>query len=210
MRIFTPRLVSAIFALCIPTHSLQSADLGQHGPVWPIAEQNLLEVIFEHLRAREAAGDVDRLQQEMTDSTRAYVNRPHPVPGLISATEHRSFLFDPSITVQQDLADHQGRVFAERGQVVNPLDYSGFSKRIIVLDGDNAEQVAFALRDGDEFDTLLVIVNGSPLDLAKTHSRRFWFDQDGVIVNRFDIEALPSVITREYPYMRIEEVPVDD
>lgn len=207
---FTKRLIPVIVALCIPTWHAQSADLGQHGPVWPIAEQNLLDVIYDHLRAREAAGDVERLQQEMTDNTRAYVNRPRPVPGLTRATEPRSFLFDPSITVQQDLADHEGRVFAYRGQRVNPLEYSAFNKRIIVLDGDDADQVAYALTDGDEFDTLLVITNGSPLDLAKAHNRRFWFDQDGVIVNRFHIEALPTVITREDPYLRIEEVVLDD
>ena len=115
-----------------------------------------------------------------------------------------------SITVETDLADQNGRIFARRGTVVNPLAYSRFNKTIILFDGDDPAQVEFALSEGNELDTLLVIVSGEPLELTRINGRRFWFDQQGVITDKFQIERLPSVITRADPVMLVEEIPVED
>ncbi len=126
-------------ALVTPTHPI-AKNLGSYGETWAIEEDNLLDVIHKTLRAKEAAGDVDALQRDMTNSTKAYVNRPTPVAGVFKATKSRSFLFDPSITLDQDLKDHRGVIFAHKGQVVNPLEYSSFSKRIVMIDGDDPDR----------------------------------------------------------------------
>lgn len=146
----------------------------------------------------------------MQERTRAYVERPDTGSELPPAEEYRAFEFDPSITLNQDLADHQGRVFARAGTVVNPLAYSAFAKRIVVIDGDAEDQVRFALAEGDELDTLIVIAKGSPLALGRAHGRRFWFDQDAVMVSRFGLERLPSVIKRADPILLIEEIPTGE
>jgi conjugal transfer pilus assembly protein TraW len=188
--------------------SLHAEDFGTHGPVWEIEEPSLLDVIKSRLQEMEEAGDLSRMQQEMQDTTRAYVARPRPVVGLIKAIEERVFEIDLSITVSRDLVDHEGRVFAAAGTVINPLEYSFFNKRIVFLDGDDPAQVAFALSEGNELDTLLVLTNGAPLDLMREHGRRFYFDQDAVMVTRFQIGALPSEVTRGDRVMVVHEIPV--
>lgn len=185
-------------------------DFGTHGPVWDISEPSLLDVIKARLQEMEEAGDIARMQQEMQDTTRAYVARPRPVFGLVKAQEERSFEVDLTITVSRDLADHEGRVFARAGSVINPLHYSHFNKRIVFLDGDDPAQVAFALQEGNELDTLLVLTNGAPLELMREHGRRFYFDQDAVMVNRFQIAALPSEVMRASDVMIVREVPVGE
>jgi len=144
----------------------------------------------------------------MQDTTRAYVNRPRPVLGLINAEVAHEFEVDMSVTLNQDLMDHQGRVFARAGTVINPLDYSHFNQRIVIFDGDNPDQVAFALSKGNEIDTLLVLVNGAPLELMREHGRRFYFDQDGQMVEKFQISRLPSEVFRGNRTMIVRETPV--
>jgi len=188
----------------------QAKDFGTHGPIWEVAEPSLLEAIQSRLQAMEANGELAEMRQEMQDKTRAYVQRPRPVTGLAKAQEERVYEVDLSITVSRDIADHRGVVFARAGSVINPLHFSRFNKRIVVFDGDDDAQVEFALAEGNELDTLLVLTNGDPLALMREHGRRFYFDQDRQIVDKFGVTAVPVEITRGLETMVVREVPVGE
>lgn len=206
----TLRVTTAVFLSCAFVHAAAAKDFGRHGPMWEIAEPSILETIKERLGVMEKNGEIEAMKDEMQAKTRAYVNRPRPVEGLSKAVEPRSFSIDLSIEVKRDLTDHKGRVFARAGTRINPLHYSIFNKRIVVFDGDDPAQVAFALSEGTELDTLLVLVNGAPLELMREHQRRFYFDQDAQITTRFELRYLPSVITRGDETMIVEEIVVGD
>ncbi|WP_299775731.1 hypothetical protein, partial [uncultured Tateyamaria sp.] len=167
-----------------------------------------LDTIKQRLSDMEAEGEFDVMKKEMQDRTKAYVNRPRPVTGLGKAETYARWEVDLSITLTQDLADHNGQVFARAGTVVNPLAYSRFNKRIVIFDGDDPAQVEFALSEGDELNTLLVLMNGDPLGLMREHGRRFYFDQDSVMVDRFGIRNVPAVVQRADPFMQVEEIVV--
>lgn len=183
-------------------------NFGAYGTVFPVTEPDFLEEILSRFRAMEENGGLAQMERDMQDRTREYLERPTVANLLPAAEEYRAFYFDPAITVERDLADQNGTVFMKAGTRINPLDYSAYDKRIVVIDGDAEDQVAFALEEGDELDTLMVIAKGAPLDLMRKHGRRFWFDQDGVIVARFEIERLPTVITGAGEVLLIEEIPV--
>lgn len=183
-------------------------NFGAYGTVFPVTEPDFLEEILSRFREMEENGGLAQLEREMQARTREYLERPTVANLLPPAEEYRAFYFDPSITVDRDLADQNGTVFMQAGTRINPLDYSGYDKRIVVIDGDADDQVTFALSEGDEMDTLMVIARGAPLELMREHGRRFWFDQDGVIVARFEVERLPTVITRAGEVLLIEEVPL--
>ena len=208
-RSVTIKAVLTVCAMCaaLPVHA---RDFGTHGPVWDIEEPNLLETIQRRLGAMESSGEMAEMEREMQETTRSYVNRPRPVQGLRKVEVARTFEVDLSITVSRDLMDHQGRVFAAAGTKINPLHYSRFNQRIVLFDGDDPAQVAFALSEGNEVDTLLVLVNGAPLELMRAHARRFYFDQDAQLVTTFQIERVPSVVTRGADFMQVMEVPVSE
>lgn len=190
------------------TNPAVAKDYGTQGQLFEIVEPSLLDIIKARANAMVESGEWDQLRQDMQGTTKAYIKRPTPVSGLAKVETYREFTVDLSITVGADIADHRGQVFASKGTVINPLDYSTFSKRIVFFDGDDPAQVSYALSLGNELDTLLVLTNGAPLALTKTHGRRFWFDQGGHMVEGFGIVALPSVVSRAGPLMLVQEIPV--
>ena len=44
------------------------------------------------------------------------------------------------------------------------------------------------------------------LALMREHGRRFYFDQDAVLVKRFGVQNVPAVVQRADPFMQVEEI----
>lgn len=194
-------------ALALWAAPLAAKNYGVHGPIFEIEEQSILELLMEELRAKEEAGEIEALKQDMQDKTRAAIVRPRPVDGVLHAEESYEYLVDLSVSVERDLADHNGVVFARAGTVINPLDYMYFEKTIVMIDGDDPRQVAFAAGIGDETDSYIVMVNGNPIETSNAYGRRYWFDIDGVMSAKFNIRHVPAIIREQYPHMRVTVVP---
>lgn len=186
---------------------LGAKNFGVHGPIFEIGERSVLDVVMERLQEEEEAGAFEALKQEMRDKVRANIERPRPVAGILEAEEPYDYVVDPSVSVARDLADHNGVVFAKAGTVINPLDYMYFEKTIVMIDGDDPRQVAFAAGIGDQTNTYLVMVKGNPVETSNAYGRRFWFDIDGVMSGKFKLRHVPAIIREDYPFMRVRIVP---
>lgn len=180
-------------------------DYGQQGTVWSIAEPDLLQQIHARLMQLERTGETARLNEELKRRTVARVNRPVPVAGLVQANANRSWMFDPTITVERDIADDKGRVIIAAGTRVNPLDTVPLRAPLVFLDGDEPDQVAWALARFGRTSAKFILVKGAPLELMKARQRRFYFDQGGTLVTRFDIRAVPASVEQQGRVLRITE-----
>ena len=185
-----------------------AVDYGVFGAVFPVEEPSVLDTIMNRLTEMEGNGELAQMQQDMQDTARARINRPRPVEGMRHAEAYRHYNVDLSIILDRDLADHRGVVFARAGTRVNPLEHSRFNQRLVFIDGDDPDQVAFAVDLADREQVKIILVNGAPLELTETHQKLFYFDQGGVISARFGLTVVPSVVTRADPLMMVEEIPV--
>lgn len=186
-------LFLVLAALPVPA---AARDYGQRGTVWPVAEPDLLTQIHARLTAMESSGETARLNEELKRRTIARVNRPEPVAGLVAASATRRWHFDPTVTLERDIADDKGRVVIAAGTRVNPLDTVPLRGSLVFLDGDDAAQLAWAARkfgEGAKF----ILVRGAPLELMKARQRRFYFDQGGHLVKRFGIRAVPATVEQD-------------
>jgi conjugal transfer pilus assembly protein TraW len=185
------------------------ADLGRLGPTYPIAEPDMIEAIKAELRAKQASGELDRYQNDAVTRAKASINNPPIVAGLVRAAERRTFHFDPSVRVDESLVDHQGNVVVPAGSVVNPLDYSAFNQVLLFIDGRDADQVAYAQRMLATDPRLVkpILVAGSPPALMEASNRRVYFDQQGLLTQRFGILRVPATVRRDGNRLLIEEVP---
>jgi conjugal transfer pilus assembly protein TraW len=187
----------------------QAATVGTIGPVYPIAEKNLLELIAERLRAKERSGELGRLQQESVARATASVTSPPPVAGIRTAQVARTVYFDPSVVLEQNVVDASGKVLYPAGTRKNPLDVVSLSKSLLFFDARDPRQVLRAreLIDRSKGPVKPILVGGSYMDLMKRWKTPVYADQQGALVRKLGILAVPAFVSQEGKLLRIDEVP---
>ena len=207
MKMRTLPICATALALIVAAQA-SARDYGQQGTVWPVIEPDLLQQIHARLQRLEATGETARLNEELKRRTIARVNRPLSVSGITSASETRVWRFDPTITVERDIADDKGRVIIAAGTRVNPLDTVPLRAPLVFLDGDDPAQLAWAVQRYGTARAKLILVRGAPLELMKARQRRFYFDQGGNLVKHFGIRAVPATVEQQGRVLVITEVPI--
>ncbi len=198
--------VGALAAAALLAGKAAAKDYGQQGAVFPVIETDLLSVIQAKLTRMQSTGAMDRANRELARRTEARVRRPQRVAGISAAAASRSWSFDPTITVSEDIRDNKGRVVVPRGTRVNPLDTIGLRQRLVFLDADDPAQVAWALRTTTALNAKLILIGGSPFHAMKKAQRRFFFDQGGTLTKKFGIEAVPATVEQSGRLLKVSEI----
>jgi conjugal transfer pilus assembly protein TraW len=181
-------------------------DYGTVGTTWSIAEPDLLTIIRARLLAAQSSGALDAMNQKFVATAQASANRPHPVGGISPAQTDREWSYDPTVTIAEDIRDAKGNLIAAKGQKFNPLTRIGMAHAFAFVDGDNAEQMAWAVKQGDPDKLWIVLVDGSPIERMKEFKRRFYFDQQGVLTSKFGITHTPALLSQHGNVVDIHEV----
>lgn len=173
--------------------AVQAADLGTWGDLYPITEPDLIGTIGQRLHDMEESGELAQKQEEFKQRVIENSLRPKPVNGLAIAQENTTRLFDPSFVVDKDIADHQGTVFARKGQRVNPLDSIPFAQTLYFIDADDKRQLAwFRAQKTATLGIKVILVNGDIREATQALGTRIYFDQDGVLSKKFALTAVPA------------------
>ena len=197
-------LPAALLAVLLcPSHAL-ARDFGQRGTVFPVIERDLLEQIHSRLTQMESSGETARLNEDLKRRTIARVNRPDPVAGIVRASEARRWHFDPTITLAADIRGAKGELIHAAGTRVNPLDSVGLRADLLFLDGDDPDQLTWALKQAAN--AKLILVKGAPLELMKAGQRRFYFDQGGKLTARFGIRSVPARVRQQGRLLEVSEI----
>lgn len=177
-------------------------DYGVHGHVFPIIEQSLFEVIAEKLAKASKDGKLQAMQQQFKERAISKIMRPSTILGLKRASQNRSWTYNPSITQIEPITDHHGKIIVAAGTKVNPLDSISWGQSLILIDGDDQQQIDWAISQKGK----IVLTNGSPIELSEKLARPIYFDQGGLLTERFNIEAIPAIICQEGKLLKIREV----
>ncbi|MDP2707049.1 MAG: hypothetical protein Q8O70_06045, partial [Burkholderiales bacterium] len=130
-----------VAAAILLSFAVRAQDLGVIGPVYPIAEPSLLEVILAKLREADANGVLARRQRDAQANVKRGIEQPAPVASITKTTKARSFYYDPSIVVPYAITDADGKVIVAPGTKVNPLDTVSLSKTLLFIDARDAAQI---------------------------------------------------------------------
>ncbi|OJW46280.1 MAG: type-F conjugative transfer system protein TraW [Alphaproteobacteria bacterium 41-28] len=195
-------------AILISGVCLRADDFGTHGVIYPIEEEDPIQLIQQKLKAMEERGELERHNKELQKKTKASVERPKPVEGITRATESRVFYFNPTHVVREDLKDHLGQVFAKKGTKINPLETVSLSQNLLFFDGDDLEQKEYAQQQFNiEKEKLkLILIKGAPLVLSEEWQVPVYFDQGGLLTKKLGIKHVPALVTQEGLQLRIEEI----
>ena len=197
-------LPAALLAVLLCPAEVLARDYGQRGTVFPVIERDLLEQIHSRLTQMERSGETARLNEDLKRRTIARVNRPDPVAGIVRTSEARRWQFDPTIMLAADIRGAKGELIHAAGTRVNPLDSVGLRADLLFLDGDDPDQLAWALKQ--TVNAKLILVKGAPLELMKARQRRFYFDQGGKLTERFGIRSVPARVRQQGRLLEISEI----
>ena len=176
----------------------EAKDYGVFGEVFDIAELDLIDQIKERLQNLERNGTLKDIQQEIQREVVKNVKTPKPLMNIRNTEHPRTFEFDPTIELTVDLKDHKGKVFAKKGTKYNPLDMISFRKPLLFIDGDDANQVKWAITKMDKFKlSKITLVKGSPLELQEKLGIPIYFDQYGTLTKRIGIKQVPAIVLQD-------------
>lgn len=200
--------------------AVECKDLGNFGETFDVKERNLLEHIQTRLFQMQQDGSLETESDKINEKILSNVRSPQTVAGIKNTETERTFEYDPTIELTQDLTDHNGRVFAKKGDRFNPLEVMRLSKPLLFIDGDDEKQVKWAIAKLEDKDiqghssAKIILVKGSPLDLQKrltdvdnmTYAdqskqlqqmpalQALYFDQHGVITSKLGIQQVPAIL----------------
>lgn len=177
------------------------------GPVYPVAEPDMVVWMRERAARHFTPDRLARLEAGQREAARRYAEAP-PGINLPRTTEPTTRWFDPSITVPYDLRDPDGRLIQAAGTTVNPLAWRAMTQQLLFFDGNDEDQVRWAERRlaRGQWRVKPILVAGAPLELGRRWQRPVFFDQRGLLAGRLGIGQLPAIVRQEGKRLRIDEV----
>lgn len=177
-------------------------DLGTFGRIYPIAEKNAIE----ELKDRAAAVDWSQVfnPEKMGNAIKKYKPDILQLPPVRESEKRR---VDISYRLDIDIPDGKGGILYPAGFIFNPLEYTRYTKTIVVINGDDPVQVDWFLASDQarSFNTMLLLSDGSYYELAKKFERPVYY-ATSQIVKRLQLRAVPSVVRQSGKYLEIEEI----
>lgn len=181
--------------------------LGNYGNLWAIEEPDGVEQLTEKLKDMERSGELEQHLNRFRDDTLASIENPEPVPGIVTATFPKTYLLDPSVTVQENVMDDQGSLLVLAGTRINPLDHMNWSKSVLLIDARDDRQVELALdRLEHHPKDKIILVGGSYTEFMRKHKKQVFFDLGGVFTTRFNIKVVPTLVSQEGRNLLVQEI----
>jgi len=201
-------LISALLAMGGVTTASRAEDLGIIGETYAIAEPHLLNYIDQTLREKEKSGELASLEEQAKSRVIESIRNPKPLAGIRPTQTARTFYFDPSIKVEQNITDDKGNIIVPAGTTKNPLEVVSLSKHLLFFDGSDSEQVRQARALINHYGGKIkpILVAGSYLDLMKAWQLSVYFDQQGALTSKFGITQVPALVSQEGLRLRIDEI----
>jgi conjugal transfer pilus assembly protein TraW len=187
-----------------------AGNLGQRGPVFGIAEPDMIE----EMQRRMAEFDWEKEKQHAIDNFWAQQKNSVSLPVAEKNSVRR---IDVSIVSSQDIFHPDGRLIFKKGQTINPQTMMPMRHAYILFDATHKKQVEIAKRIGDE-----MLAKQKPVVylFSRMNTEKGWahynqttelmnaplYKLNKTIVERFHIQALPSVVEGQGDSVLVREI----
>lgn len=207
-RLVQTLLFAATLAALAVASSVSAENLGTVGPTYAIAEPHLLDAIERELREKEKSGELARLEQAAKQRIIDSIEHPRPIAGIKRTERARSFYFDPSIVVRENITDAKGNIIVDAGTRANPLEIVSLSKHLLFFDGTDERQVEHAWGLIARYDGRVkpILVAGSYLALMQRWQTPVYYDQQGALTRKLGITQVPALVSQQGKQLRIDEL----
>jgi len=179
-----------------------AVDLGVVGKTYSIAERDGAEELRERVNAvnwKEVLA-----KSNLDKKTRSF--KPANLKSLPRALKDRARIVNMDYSLEYDITDGNGNVVYPKGYTFNPLDFMTYTRTIVVLNGDDRDQVEWfkSSKYLNKPNVMVLITDGNYYDLSAELGQPVFF-VDERIVRRFQLRAVPSVIAQKNRMMEVSE-----
>lgn len=195
------RLYVAMTAVLI-TSAAHAGNLGAVGATYGIAERDALAEIEQKAKGIDWRQVITRKAIEEYDGPQDRVSLPR-------ATRDRRFQVDMTYVLEMDIPDGKGEILYPKGYSFNPLDYVTFTRTLVVLNGNDLEQVKWfaASEHRGRVDVMLLLTEGPYRSLGKKLDVPLFY-ADSLLIERLRLAAVPSTVRQEGKVMVVHEYAV--
>ncbi|MDH5543687.1 MAG: hypothetical protein OEY64_12065 [Nitrospinota bacterium] len=190
-----------------PLHSIAATqDLGTYGKTYPIKEE---DAMVEMKRAA-ASIDWEKFYDKKKTAEKIKNFRPKGMEYLPRAEKDSKRHIDITYTWNgPDIVDDKGTVIYPSGYSFNPFNFLDFPGKIVVIDGDDPEQVDWLKKSGylKNSSVTLLLSGGSYYDLGKELGRPLFYAFPEVAA-KLGLKAVPSVVEQDGILMQVTEIEI--
>lgn len=183
--------------------SASAKHLGTVGTTYQIIEPDAMQEI----QNKAASVDWGKIVNKDIVTKKVKEFQPQDLKKLPTALANRKFNVDLTYILDQDIPDGKGGILYPKGYTFNPLDYAGLHSTIVVINGNDPDQVEWFKSSPhfEDFKTRLILSDGSYYDLAEKLKRPVFYLMEPM-AKRFQIQAVPSVVAQNGRYLEVSEI----
>lgn len=181
------------------TQAMSIKNLGVMGETYPIVESDILAEL------KKQANQKQPTRKEILEKIKTY--QPSNMQRLPGAKTNRTFLVDMTYTFEKDIVDANGNIIYPKGYTFNPLDYFSFPGGMVVIDGDDPDQIKWFKKSPyfENHQARLLLSGGYAHNLVEQFKRPVFY-LTNVIAKRLQLAAVPSVIVQQGKKLQVREV----
>ena len=191
------RIMCGVLLTCMAAASF-SKSFGVIGATFPVREMSFLDFIELKLKALAENGTLHKLESKWQETASHSANRPKPV-GLPRSTVKRIFHYDPTVMLTKAILNEQGEVIYPVGTRVNGLESRpNYAPCWLFFNADDEAQLLWAKNQKTNCEIpKLILTGGAVRDAERALNAVIYFDQGGRLSSRFQLQAVPAIITRD-------------
>ncbi|MDQ5988243.1 MAG: hypothetical protein CSYNP_04001 [Syntrophus sp. SKADARSKE-3] len=197
--------ITMFATMMISSVSMHAKDLGKHGATYPIVERDLTEELKERAAKVDLSKqfDMKKMKKKVTEF------RPENMKSVPTANKDRTFQVDMTYTLDHDIQDGKGGIIYPRGYTFNPLDYMQVRDIIIIINGEDKRQLDWYRKSPYRVDirSRVLITDGLAYHVSRELKQHVFY-ANKIILDRFNIQAVPSIVYRNGNVMEVREVEI--
>lgn len=200
-----------IFLLAVNIYAGSISIIPTGGATFDIKERNLAELLKEHIEKNK-----DKIEKKLTDmrpeiKEKLANYKPRDLTkNISSAKENKTHYPDPTYTTKEDVKDASGKVLYPKGYKFNPLHYVTLTDKYVFFNYANRAEVEWikANKLDKDITVRLIITDGKVFEAMKELEREVFYAND-LILNRFEINATPSIAMQQGDRIVVSEFLVE-
>ena len=176
-------------------------DFGTRGATFVILEEGFIKMIDKRLKKIDLLKEQEKIKAKIQKK----IHRPAVTNVITRAKSMRTFLYDPTFKLNQEIKLPNGQIVYPKGYTVNPLILTPLDKKLIFIDSDDQIQLDWIQKTNLAQKDLVILVNGEPNKVSQILERTVYFDQHSQMTNKFGIKHVPAILQQEGNLIRVEE-----